>query len=619
MSDFKSSPFCDVKLGPVDVKRTDLADGGFLLESNEVFESYPRCITEKLVYWAEHRPEQTFMAQRVSGGEWQHLSYKDAYDKVQKIGQALLDRGLNSERTVAILSENSLENILLALAALHVGIPYSPISTPYALVSTDFGKLRHCLDLMTPGLIFVSDGQAYEKALNAVLPNMPETEVVVLKNAPISIKTTSFEDLLNTEVTEAVTKAFEAITPDTVAKVLFTSGSTGQPKGVINTHRLWCANLQQIRQNLAFVAEEPPLLVDWLPWNHTFGGNHNTGIALYNGGSLYIDDGKPSPAGIAQTVANLKELSPTVYFNVPKGFETLISYLESDEQLRESFFKNLKLIFYAGAGLAQPVWDKLEELAYQTTGKRVPIITGLGMTESGPSALFAAWPNGFSGLLGIPVAGVKIKLVPNLEKLEVRYKGPNITPGYWRDEALTAKAFDEEGYFLTGDALKFVDENDPNKGMLFDGRVSEDFKLTTGTWVNAGVLRGVLNSAASPLVQDSVIAGQDRGFVSAILFLNSEACKKLIGDASSLSETEVFTHPKVKAELNRILLDLKAKSTGSSNRIERMIVAIEAPSIDLGEITDKGSLNQRGVLKLRTHLVEELYNDEPSEQVLKGE
>jgi feruloyl-CoA synthase len=351
----------------------------------------------------------------------------------------------------------------------------------------------------------------------------------------------------------------------------------------------------------------PPVFIDWLPWNHTFGGNHNFGLALYNGGTLYIDDGKPTLQGIETTIQNLREISPTAYFNVPKGFEMLIPYLEKEPDLRQTFFKNLHMLFYAGASLAQPVWNRLEELAVETIGERIPIITGLGCTESGPSAMFANWGGAFSGLLGVPVAGMDVKIVPDGDKLEARYKAANVTKGYWRNEEETLKAFDEEGYYKTGDAVKFLDENCPDKGLIFDGRIAEDFKLSTGTWVNVGVLKAKLISAGSPIVQDVVLAGLDKEYISAILFLNAEACRKHADLSDEIHIKEVFQHETISEYLNSFLDQFNQSATGSATRIEKIVVALDPPSIDLGEITDKGSLNQRIVLKHRAHLVEQLY------------
>jgi feruloyl-CoA synthase len=413
----------------------------------------------------------------------------------------------------------------------------------------------------------------------------------------------------------AVQAAHERVNADTVAKVLFTSGSTGLPKGVINTHGMWCANLQQITQTFPFMRETPPLIVDWLPWNHTFGGNHNFGLMLYNGGSLYIDDGKPTPKGIATTIANLRDLAPTMYFNVPKGFEEVLGYLRREPELCQNFFSRLQMLFFAGASLPQAVWDGLDEVAERTTGQRVPMITGLGMTESGPSAMFANWPGAYSGLLGCPVSGLELKLVPNGDKREVRYRGPNVTPGYWRQPEATSAAFDEEGFFKTGDAVKFVDEAEPDKGLLFDGRIAEDFKLNTGTWVSVGMLRAAVIKAGAPLVQDAVIAGHDRAYLAALLFLNVEVCRAFVGLPASASAHEVLSSGVLRNKVQTVLDELASTATGSANFIARAVVAHEPPSIDVGEITDKGSLNQRIILRHRAAVVEALYAEPPAAEV----
>ncbi|CAH0994384.1 Carboxylic acid reductase [Emticicia aquatica] len=595
--------FKNTHFGPISTKKTVRADGSILLKLEQQLGDFPEKITEKLIYWAEQTPDKIFIARRNKIDEsWETLTYKETLSKVKKIAQYLLNLNFSSEETLVILSDNSVEHALLALAALHVGIPYTPISPPYSLVSNDFGKLKHCLELMTPKVVFAQNGKMYAKALHLAKELFPNITIVTVEE---SIET-DFLELLNFEASNEVDIAFSKITGENVAKILFTSGSTGLPKGVINTHQMWCANLQQITQVFPFMQHKPPVFIDWLPWNHTFGGNHNFGLTLYNGGSLYIDEGKPTTNGIEMTVQNLREIAPTAYFNVPKGFEMLIPYLEREPALRQNFFKNLNIFFYAGASLAQPVWNRLEELAMETIGEKVPIITGLGCTESGPSAMFASWGGSFSGLLGVPVAGMEVKLVPDGDKMEARYKAPNVTKGYWRNEEATAKSFDDEGYYKTGDAVKFVDENEPSKGLVFDGRIAEDFKLSTGTWVNVGVLKAKIISAGSPIVQDVVIAGLDKEYIGAILFLNADACRNLIGE--NLNNKEAFLHPKVKVFLDEMLEKFNANSTGSSTRIAKIIIATEPPSIDLGEITDKGSLNQRAVLKHRAALVEQLYS-----------
>lgn len=609
------APYRATRFGPIAVEKTMRPDGAILLQAPHQLAPYPARLSERLYHWADVAPKRLFLARRGADGNWQTLTYAQTLQAVRSLAQALLNHHLSIERTVAILSENSLEHALLALAAIHVGIPYAPISPPYSLLSRDFGKLRRTLQLMTPGLIFATDGQRYAKALRIAHELFPEATVVLVTNPLAELPFTAFADLAATPATPAVEAAFAQVTPDTVAKVLFTSGSTSLPKGVINTQRLWCANLQQITQTLPFLQEEPPLFVDWLPWNHTFGGNHNFGLTLYNGGSLYLDDGKPTPQGIETTIANLRHLSPTAYFNVPKGFEELVPYLRREPALRRQFFSRLQILFYAGAALPQHVWDSLEELAAETTGYRVPIITGLGMTESGPSAMFAHWPGSYSGLLGVPVAGMTLKLVQNEDKLEVRYRGPNVTPGYWRQPELNATCFDEEGFFRTGDAVKFVDEHDPSKGLLFDGRIAEDFKLTTGTWVNVGILRMQLLKAGAPLVQDSVITGHNRDDVGAILFLNLDACRALTGVDATATATELYQHAAVRAKIQQLLNTLGQSATGSSNRIVRATIATVPPSIDVGEITDKGSLNQRIILRHRADVVETLYAEPPAEDI----
>jgi feruloyl-CoA synthase len=593
----------NIAFGPTLTNKIVREDGIIHFRLQQKLAPAPEKLTQKLVEWAEKYPHRTFLARRDKTGQWQKLSYAQTLSKVQSVAQYLLNLNFRSDETIVILSENSLEHALLALAAIHIGVPYSPISPPYSLISQDFGKLRHCLELMTPKVIFAQNGAQYAKALALSKSLFPDAEIITVEGS----NGIDFSHLLNTVSTIEVEEAFGKLNGDTIAKVLFTSGSTGLPKGVINTQEMWCTNLQQITQVFPFLSAAPPVFIDWLPWNHTFGGNHNFGLALYNGGTLYIDDGKPTPQGIEATIENLREISPTAYFNVPKGFEMLIPYLEKEPDLRQNFFRNLNMLFYAGASLAQPVWNRLEELAVETIGERIPIITGLGCTESGPSALFANWGGAFSGLLGVPVAGMDIKIVPDGDKLEARYKAPNVTKGYWRNEEATLNAFDEEGYYKTGDAVKFVDENNPDKGLLFDGRIAEDFKLSTGTWVNVGVLKAKLISAGSPIVQDVVLAGLDKEYVSAILFLNAEACRKHADLSVEIHNSEVFQHEAISDYLNDFLNRFNQSATGSASRVERLVVALDPPSIDLGEITDKGSLNQRIVLKHRAHLVEQLY------------
>jgi feruloyl-CoA synthase len=600
--------------GPVDIERYGGADGSTVLRSRIPLGPYPRVLTDRLVQWAEAHPNRPFLARRPSArAPFRVVTYAEAWRETQRIGQALLDRGLSAERPAAVLSENSLEHALLSLAALHVGVPFAPVSPAYSLLSEDHGKLRHVLGVLSPGLVLVSDGQAFERAVRAALPD--DVEVVVTGRGFERRAFTPFA-ALGRDPTHAVASRHREIAPDAVAKVLFTSGSTGLPKGVINTHRMLCSNLQQIMQTFPCIGEEPLTLVDWLPWNHTFGGNHNFGLVLENGGTLYIDDGKPTLQGIARTVDNLREIAPTVYFNVPKGFIELLPHLEHDTALRERFFSRLRLLFYAGAGLAQEVWDGLQRLAVQTTGERIVITSGLGCTEASPSALFAHWEDTWSGLLGVPVPGLELKLARVGQKLEARYRGPNVTPGYFRAPDATAAAFDEEGFYKTGDAIRFVDEENPNRGMLFDGRIAEDFKLSTGTWVSFGTLRAAVLDACSLLVVDAVLTGLDRNYVGAILFPSLPACARLAGLPETAAPAEIVTHPAVRERLREALSVRFGHARGSAGRVTRATLTDVPPSLDAGELTDKGSLNQRAVLDRRTALVESLYEDPPGVHVI---
>jgi feruloyl-CoA synthase len=593
----------EVDFGPNETYIDRLASGVIHYGSKDPLLAFPEKITDKLAYWAEHTPNHVFLGIR-NASDWQTLTYQEVWDKTTTVASYLLDMNFTKEDAIVILSENSLEHAILALAALHLGIVYSPISPAYSMVLDDLSKLKHCVELMTPKLVFAQNGKSYKKALNLCKELFNEVTIVTA-NGDMGL---GFDKLLNAKNNkEAVAKIAKKVTSDTLAKVIFTSGSTGFPKGVKNHQEMLCANLQQISQVFPFMQKKPPVFVDWLPWNHTFGGNHNFGMTLYNGGSLYIDNGKPSEKDILQTVQNLKDISPTAYFNVPKGFEMLIPYLENDEQLRHKFFKNLQMLFYAGASLAQPIWDKLEELSMMTIGKKVPIISGFGSTESGPSAMFANWTGAFSGLLGIPVPGLDVKLLPDGDKIQACYKAPNITKGYYRNLEATKQVFDQDGYFLTGDAVKFLDENNPNKGLLFDGRLAEDFKLSTGTWVSVGVIIAKVLKTGSPLIKDVALTGLNEDFIGAILFLNKEVALSLTKLPVNTSLEEISNHAAVSVHLEKWLTVFNSTSTGSSTCIKKYVIATDEPSIDLGEITDKGSINQIAVLSHRKKLVASIY------------
>ncbi len=609
------APLRPVRLGPADVTLERKADGTIFLRSPHALERYPKKLTERLEHWAKTAPDRIFIAQRSAAGDWRKLTYAQTLAQVRGIAQALLERKFSPERPIAILSGNDIEHALLALAAMVAGIPYAPISVPYSLMSSDFGKLKSIVADLTPGLVFVSDGKTFARAIDAAVPL--DAEVVVTANPPGNRSGTMFSDLVATEPTAAVDAAHAKVGPDTIAKILFTSGSTGYPKGVINTQRMMCSNQAMIRAGLRFMREEPPVLVDWLPWNHTFGSSHNFNMVLDNGGSLYIDEGKPLPGAITATARNLKEIAPTIYFNVPKGFEALLPHLRADADLRRNLFSKLKVMFYAGAGLQQYVWDELTQMSVDTCGERILMLSSIGSTESAPAALACSWDTGRPGNIGLPLPGVDLKLVPNEGKLEMRLKGDNITPGYWKRPDLTKDAFDAEGFYKIGDALKFADPTDPAKGLLFDGRLAEDFKLASGTWVSTGALRAQFVDHFAPLVRDAVIAGTDRDDIAALVFPDIEACRKLSGLPAEAPPAAVLSDSKVRDECRKRLNALAKRSTGSSNRVCRVVLMEEPPSLDAGEATDKGSINQRAVLSRRAALVEELYAKPASARVIE--
>jgi feruloyl-CoA synthase len=569
-------PVRPVRLGRSDLLVERRADGCLLLRSPHALGAYPHKLTERLDWWAERAPERIFLAQRQGGG-WRTLRYGEARERARRVGQYLLQKNLSAERPLAVLSGNDLEHALLELGALYAGIAYTPISPAYSLASADFGKLRAIFELMTPGLVFAADRRAFRNAIDGAVPR--HTEVIF--------------ELIEQPVTPALDEAHARVGPDTIAKFLFTSGSTGSPKAVINTQRMWCSNQKIAAAAFPFLEEEPPVLVEWAPWHHTAAGNKGFGMALYNGGSYYIDEGKPLPGAIETTVKNLREVAPTWYFNVPRGFDALLPFLKQDPGLRRNFFSRLKVLWFAGAPLPQRLFEEYKELAYRTCGETIPFLTGFGATETAPYVMGRLWPTDDVSNMGLPAPGVEMKLAPIEGKFELRVKGPGITPGYWRQPELTARAFDEEGYYRLGDSFVFADEKKPQAGLLFRGRIAEDFKLTSGTFVHVGPLRTRLLEHLAPLARDVVITGEGRDVVGALIFPNSTM------DARQL-EDRLASFP----------------STGSSNRIARVLVLEEPPSLDAGELTDKGSINQRAVLARRAALVEELYRDPPGARTI---
>ncbi len=599
--------------GPPDVTVERRADGAMLVRSPHPLKPYPDAVTDWLDHWAKVAPTRVFLAER-QGEAWRKVTYAEARDAARRVAQALIDRKLSVDRPVAILSGNSVDHALIGLGAMIAGVPYAPVSPPYSLVAKDFAKLKAILGVLTPGLIFVGDGAPFAAAIEATAPK--DAEIVAGVNPPASRPSTTLSAFLAKPAGPEVDAAQAKVGPDTIAKLLFTSGSTGAPKGVINTHRMMTSNQAMLQGLNPSYAAEPPVLIDWLPWSHTFGGNNNFNLVLANGGSYYIDAGKPLPRAIEETVRNLREISPTVYYNVPKGFEMLMPYLQADEGLRKSLFAKLQSFVYAGAALPPHVREELERLGRETIGEAVPILTSLGSTETGPSAISVTERACEPGVVGIPNPGVEVKLVPNGDKFEARLKSPSITPGYWRQPELTEAAFDEDGYYKLGDALRFFDDRDPERGFVFDGRVAEDFKLATGTWVSVGPLRLKFIADSAPYVTDLVVAGHDRDDAAALVVPNLAACCELAGLAADASAADVLACGRVRDKFAGLIAAFNKAAAGSSGRFARIILMDEPPSLDTGELTDKGSINQRAVLAHRAEMVEELYAETPSARTI---
>ena len=598
-----------LRFGVTEVTTRQGDNGVVYVRATQDLQPHPVRLTDRLAHWAQTTPDRTWMAQRVKNadgslGDWRHISYQEAWQSARRIAQALLDRNLSADRPVVMLSENDLEHALLSLGCLVAGVPQCTVSAAYSTVSKDYDKLRHAIDTLTPGLVFASSGERFAAAINATVG--ADVEVALIEGTLPGRSTTPFSALLATEATPAVDAAHAAITGDSIAKFMFTSGSTKAPKAVIITHGMWAANLQQMNQSMPVLAEEDLVLVDWLPWNHTFGGNHNFGIVIYNGGTLYLDEGRPTPAGMAETIRNLREIAPTVYFNVPTGFEVLAHTMKTDAQLRKNLLSRVKMFFFAAAALSQPIWDALFEVAEQEVGERIVMNTGLGMTEGCPFCVAVNSPNVQAGDIGVPTPGLELKLVPVDGKVEVRYRGPNITQGYWRNAEATQEAFDEEGFYCSGDAVKWIDEAVHNKGLKFDGRIAEDFKLSTGTFVSVGPMRAKIIAACAPYVQDAVITGINLKEVGALL-IPTPHIRTLAGLPSDASLQQVLESAPVQQHFQQVINQLAAQATGSATRVARMHLMAEPPSLDKGEITDKGSINQRAVLKHRANLVEAMH------------
>jgi feruloyl-CoA synthase len=606
-------PCRPIAFAPVDIACDAVPGGGFRLRSRTPLGSHDPSLGRMFRAAVEVQPDRVFLAER-SGDGWRTLSYAASRPLVDAIAAAVLERGLPAERPIMVLSGNSIDHALLMLAAYTAGISIAPVSPAYSLQSRDYAKLKYIAALLQPSLIFVDDTGPFAQALGAL--DCAGVAIVARHNAARLEGVTSLASLAATKPGTAVERAVASSNADTIAKFLFTSGSTGLPKAVINTHGMLTANQQQAAQIWPFLAEQPPVLVDWLPWSHTFGGNHNFNLVLRHAGTFYIDAGKPTPALVGETVRNLSEISPTVYFNVPAGYAALLPHLERDAALAKSFFAKLRFIFYAGAALQQDLWTRLETAAVRSTGTRIAMTSSWGATETAPLATAAHFLTDRSGMIGVPAPGVEVKLVPRLGRLEVRVRGPNVTPGYWKRADLSASAFDEEGFYCPRDAVRFADADDFTKGLMFDGRLDEDFKLATGTWVQVGGLRVGVLAAASPALQDAVVIGENLPFVGVLAWLNQAGCQHLVGH-DNLSLAELARHPAIRDHVRRALARWNAAHPGSSERVARLLLLPDLPSIDANEITDKGYVNQRGAIARRQHEIALLCAEVPAPQVIE--
>jgi feruloyl-CoA synthase len=591
-------------------------DGSTRIRPQDRLGDYPTRMGDVFLEQAKDIPDRLFMASRDPSGTWRKITYGEMGRLVRSVGQAVLDRTLGPDRPVLIVAENGVDHALMAIGCLIVGVPFAPVSAAYARPGQGFTKLDYIIDLVRPSLIFVDNWARYSGAREAL--DRAKAEIAVAGELPAGANVTSFADLTTTAPTPAVDAAARGIGPDTIAKILFTSGSTDMPKGVINTHRMLCSNQAMIAFQWPFLRREPPVLCDWLPWSHTFAGNHNFHLIPWHGGAYYVDDGKPAPGLIDKTVANLRDVSPTMYLNVPRGYALLLDHLERDAALRDKFFARLQFVFYAGAAMADSLQVRLRKLAEQVTGEPVPLVCAWGATETAPQATSVNYLNTYPTCIGLPSPGVEIKLAPVGDKHEIRVRGPNVTPGYWRRPDATTAAFDEDGFYRSGDAACFCDPADPLKGIMFDGRIAENFKLSTGTWVHVGAVRLAAIAACAPVVEDCVITGHDRDEIGAIVFPSIAGCRGLCPHLPADAPLRnLIAEPAIRQALAAGLKRLASEGGGSSMRIGRAVLVAEPPTIDANEITDKGYINQRAVLKNRAALVERLYAEPLADDVIR--
>lgn len=585
----------------VEVEREVRGDGSVLLRNAQQLGPYARCVGDWLEHWAERTPERAFLCERGPDGEWVSVTYAQARERTWAIAESLLARGLGPERPVAALSPNSIAMGLMTLGAMHAGVPFAPVSPAYATLATDSAKLRHVFELLDPGLVFVSDEAAFIGPLARA--GLDDVEVVSVSAG----RGTSFAALCATVPGERARSAFAAIGPQTVGKILFTSGSTGTPKGVVNTHRMMCSNQQALSQLLVFHTERPPVIVDWMPWNHTAGGNGSFNKTLRFGGTLYIDEGKPVPGHFKKTIANLMSVRATAHTNVPKGYELLLEEFERNPAFREHFFAELEVLAFAGAAMPRHHYERIRAIAKGLRGNRILFTSGYGATETAPGCTYIYFPNSNQANIGLPLPGTELKLLANGEKTELRVRGPNVMPGYWRQPELTQAAFDGEGFYCIGDAVRFIDPQRPDAGLLFDGRVSEDFKLSSATWVNTAAIRARAIAAGAPLFHDVIVTGQDRESIGLLVALNEELARERFGFSKDVGLVEIAQSAPVRSFVAGVLAKLAAESTGTSTRPTRALVLDKAPSLALGEVTEKGSLSQRVMLATRNADVEALY------------
>ena len=616
-------PFRPLNWLPRDIAVERRADGVIVLASRFALDPYAPHLPSLLARWAEARPDQTWLAQRKGPDrQWLRLSYAQAKQQVDSLTQGLLDMKLPPGRPLAILSGNSLEHALMTMAAMQARLPVAPISPAYSLLSQDHAKLKYLFALVQPAAVLVQDGVMFEKALAALA--LQDVPLVCVDRAPAGQPGIAFDALARTPATAEVAASIAQITPDTVGKLLFTSGSTGMPKAVINSQRMMCANVAQARQARNSASDQTMVVLDWMPWNHTMGGNALFNGVLGEGGTLYIDDGRPLPGQFDETLRNLREVSPTYYANAPSGYAALAAAMEKDAVLCRSFFQNLELMAYGGARLPDDLYLRMQALAVQTVGRRIVFYTGWGSTETAPTSTGTYWETDRVGLIGLPFPGVELKMVPTTPgvsqardaKYELRLRGVNVMPGYHGQPELTAAAFDEEGFYKIGDAGSFVDPDDPHQGLVFAGRVTEEFKLTTGTFVHVGELRTDCIAACSPVLLDALVTGQDRAWVGLLAWPNLAACRLLIGQPEASFE-QLVAHPAVRARVAEGLAAHNAGTAGaSSRRIARVLLLSEPPSIDGNELTDKGYINQRAGLTRRADRVERLYAEPPADDVI---